>query len=109
MANEKNLKRDAGPGRPKGCPNKIPGSVKASVKAVLAEVAEANREEIKTAIVKGINSRPPHSLRYIEVVAHYTDGKPKDTVEVKTPRGRLIQVVLSGQPTPPDTSTDGNA
>jgi hypothetical protein len=83
MANTKNLKRDAGPGRPRGSRNKVPFSVKASVKEVLEELAVSNRDEIRTAILKGINSKPPHSLRYIEVIAHYIDGKPADTVTIK--------------------------
>jgi hypothetical protein len=83
MANTQNLKRDAGPGRPRGSRNKVPLSVKASIKAVLEEVAVSNRDEIREAILKGIRSRPPHSLRYLEVVAHYVDGKPADTVTIK--------------------------
>jgi len=77
----------AGPGRPAGRKNKVPGSVKASVREVLAEVAEKDRAEIREAIRRGIRSRPPHSLRYVELVAHYTDGKPKDSVEISDPNG----------------------
>jgi hypothetical protein len=77
--------RRGGPGRPKGRKNKVPPSVKASVKEVLEEVAGNNREEIRAAILKGINSKPPHSLRYVEVIAHYVDGKPAETVKLKGP------------------------
>ena len=75
--------RRGGPGRPRGSRNKVPPSVKASVKEVLEELAVSNRDEIRNAILKGINSKPPHSLRYIEVIAHYVDGKPADTVTIK--------------------------
>jgi hypothetical protein len=80
----RNLRR-GGPGRPAGRRNKVPPSVKASVKAVLEEVAGSNREEIKAAILKGVNSKPPHSLRYVEVIAHYVDGKPAETIKLKGP------------------------
>lgn len=79
------LKRDAGPGRPKGSKDSIPKSVKASVRSVLEEVAQQHQADIKTAIVKGINAKPPASLRYLEVMAHYLDGKPAETVKLKGP------------------------
>jgi hypothetical protein len=75
--------RRGGPGRPKGRKNTVPPSVKASVKEVLEEVAVSNRDEIRAAILKGINAKPPHLLRYLEVIAHYVDGKPADTVTIK--------------------------
>jgi hypothetical protein len=77
--------RRGGPGRPKGRKNKVPGSVKASVKEVLTEIASAQTDEIRSAIMKGLNSRPPHSLRYLELIAHYTDGKPADTIKLNVP------------------------
>jgi hypothetical protein len=70
-------------GRPPGTKDSVPRTIRASVKEVLEEVAVKNRVEIYNAIVKGINSKPPHSLRYVEVIAHYIDGKPADTVELK--------------------------
>jgi hypothetical protein len=72
-------------GRPKGAKDVVPKSVKASVKEVLEEIAVSNRDEIRAAILKGIKSTPPHSLRYVEVIAHYTDGKPAETVKIKAP------------------------
>jgi hypothetical protein len=51
--------RRGGLGRPKGRRNKVPPSLKASVKEVLEELADSNREEIKNAVLKGINSKPP--------------------------------------------------
>jgi hypothetical protein len=59
--------------------------VKASVKAVCAELAGECAAEIRNAIMKGVNSRPPHSLRYVELIAHYTDGKPADTIKLNVP------------------------
>lgn len=70
-------------GRPRGARNVVPANVKASVRSVLEELAQSNREQIKEAILKGVNSRPPHSLRYVELVAHYVDGKPAETVNLK--------------------------
>ena len=70
-------------GRPKGSKDVVPRTRKASIKDVLQEVAIANRGEIRAAILKGINAKPPHSLRYVEVIAHYLDGKPADTVTIK--------------------------
>ena len=84
-----------GPGRPKGSKDSVPRTVRASVKSVLEEIATDHRDDIREAILKGIKSRPPASLRYIELAAHYTDGKPADTVTLKGPAVLPpIQVIL---------------
>lgn len=95
--------RRGGPGRPPGRRNKVPSSVKASVKEVCAEVAGQHRDEIHAAIVKGVNSRPPHSLRYVELVAHYTDGKPADTIKLNVPPMLAPYVII-----PPPGATDAD-
>ena len=99
--------RRGGPGRPPGRKNKVPPSVKASVKEVLEEVAGSNRDEIKAAIIKGINSKPPHSLSYVEVVAHYVDGKPAETVKLKGPAILPpLQIVLNPRGVETDTDSE---
>ena len=101
--NTAGLKRDAGPGRPKGSKNKVPGSVKASFRKVCEDIGAEQPDLIRKAFERGLTARPPHSFSYLQVWAHYTDGKPKDTIEVRQ-RGKLIEVVLAGTPTPPDDS-----
>jgi hypothetical protein len=59
--------------------------VKASIRDVLEDLATNHRDEIRDAILKGIKSRPPASLRYIELAAHYVDGKPAETIKLKAP------------------------
>ena len=99
--NTSGLKRDAGPGRPKGSRNKIPPSLKLSFRKVCEEIGVDEPQLVREAFRKGLAARAPQSFPYLQIWAHFTDGKPKDTVEVQT-RGKLIEVVLAGTPTPTD-------
>lgn len=77
--------RRGGPGRPKGSKNKLTGCAKASVRSVMEELTCLHIDEIRAAFLKGINAKPPHSLRYLEVIAAYIDGKPTETIKLKGP------------------------
>jgi hypothetical protein len=94
MANVQNLKRDAGPGRPKGCKNKVPATFKASIKKVFEDIATEDPELIKNAVLKGLRGKPRESFPYVQIAAHYIDGKPADVVKLGTDEeGPLVVVV----------------
>lgn len=82
MANSQNLKRDAGPGRPKGSKNKFPNSVKASVVRVLEAVVNESPELIESAVLRGLKGKPRESFPFLQMAAHYLDGKPKESIDV---------------------------
>ena len=75
--------KHGGPGRPKGTRNKVPGNVKASLKRVFEEVASTDPALIRRAVLAGVRAKPPKSFPYVQLLAHYLDGKPADTVKVQ--------------------------
>lgn len=89
-----NLKRTAGPGRPKGSKNKVPATVKASIKAVFEQIASDDPQMIKDAILKAIRGKPRDAFPYLQLAAHYIDGKPSDVLKLGTDEdGPLVVVV----------------
>jgi hypothetical protein len=68
-------------GRKKGTKNSIPPTLKASVKAIYKELSEKKPELFRKAIEDGIQAKPPYSFQYLQLGAHYLDGKPADKVE----------------------------
>lgn len=48
----------------------------ASVKRIMREIVTDNPEEIRAAILEGIQAPPPRSFPYIALAAAYLDGKP---------------------------------
>jgi hypothetical protein len=84
-----------GPGRPKGRKNRVPKSFKASIKAVLELIATDDPALIEKAVRRGLNGRPRESFPFIQLAAHYIDGKPADTIQVKSKTGAPCVVVLS--------------
>lgn len=82
MPNTQNLKRDAGPGRPKGSRNKMPRSLKASIVKVLEMVVDTNPELIKKAVLRGLAGKPRESFPFLQMAAHYLDGKPKESIDL---------------------------
>lgn len=96
------LKRDAGPGRPKGARNKVPASFKASIKKVFEDVATDDPELIKAAVLRGLKGKPRESFPFLQLAAHYIDGKPADTVNVNGAQAATPWVVVlpAGAPLP---------
>ena len=75
----------AKPGRRKGSKNKIPGSVKALILGICEEIVTENPELIRRALIAGFTAKPPRSLPYLKLVAHYLDGKPREHVPLAAP------------------------
>ena len=68
-------------GRQKGTKNSITPSLKASVKAIYKHLADTKPQMLQRAIEDGIQAKPPYSFQYLQLGAHYLDGKPADKVE----------------------------
>jgi len=68
-------------GRKKGSRDKIPRTFKASVKAIYEEIASNDPGIIRRAIVRGLSAPPPKSFPYVQLGAHYLDGKPTEPKE----------------------------
>lgn len=82
VPNTHNLKRDAGPGRPKGSKNRFPRSLKASVVRVLEAVVSDDPELVAQAILRGLRGKPRESFPFVQLAAHYLDGKPKESIDL---------------------------
>lgn len=73
------------PGKPPGTKDNLgPGSrsVKASIKAVIEEVTLNEGTTIRKALMDGIRGGARNADRYLKLMAEYTDGKPKDTLDL---------------------------
>lgn len=77
----RNFKKGA-PGRPKGSKDKVPRTFKASIRAVYQELATEKPELFRTAIERGLRASAPKSFQYVQLGAHYLDGKPIETVKL---------------------------
>ena len=64
----------------KGSKDSVPRSFKASVKRAFEEIGAEHPTLFGDAIVKGLNAAPPKSFHYLQLAAHYLDGKPTETV-----------------------------
>lgn len=103
-SNTSGLKRDAGPGRPKGRKNEVPKSFKASIKQVFENIATDDPELIKTAVLRGLKGKPREAFPFLQLAAHYIDGKPADTVNVNGAQGATPWVVVVA-PDPASSTT----
>ena len=79
--NPQNLKRTAGPGRPKGSKDKIPKTFKTSLYAIFHELQDTQPELFINAIRSGLEAKAPINFQYLQLWAHYTEGKPVERVE----------------------------
>jgi hypothetical protein len=75
-------------GRPKGAKNKLPGG---SVRAMCKWLSEEQPELFRDAIVRGLKAREARSFPFVQLAAHYIDGKPVERVQVQT-ADRLVFV-----------------
>jgi hypothetical protein len=65
-------------GRRKGAKDRIPRTFKASVRAIFEEVAATHPQMLRDAVTKGLAAPPPKSYPYLQLLAHYVDGKPTE-------------------------------
>jgi hypothetical protein len=100
-SNTSGLKRDAGPGRPRGCRDKVPKSFKASIKHVFEDIAATDPALIRKAILKGLKGRPREAFPYVQLAAAYIDGKPADTVNITGNQAPVPWVVVLAPETTP--------
>jgi len=70
-----------GRGRPKGTKNIVPPSFKASLKKIFKDIATEDPAMLRKALEDGLSAKPPYSFQYLQLAAHYIDGKPSDKVE----------------------------
>jgi hypothetical protein len=70
-------------GRRKGSKDKVPRSLKMSIVRICQEVVTQDPALIRRAIRNGLKARPPASFPYLQLAAHYLDGRPGVRVEVK--------------------------
>jgi hypothetical protein len=93
--NTSGLKRDAGPGRPKGSKDRIPKSFKASIARAYEELANEDPNLYKDRIRRDVKSgRGSVGFHHIQLAAYYLDGKPVETVKVNGVAAAPIVVVL---------------
>ena len=75
MANDSNLQRIAGPGRP-------PGPQLGRLRNIFIEIAEEQPELLKSSVLAGLAATPPKSAPYVTLASAYAYGKPTERVEL---------------------------
>jgi hypothetical protein len=71
-----------------------------SVKKIIEHLADQRPQTIGKALARGLAAPPPRSFPYIQLAAHYLDGKPVERIEVRSD-SRLLFIgarPLIGQP-----------
>lgn len=71
------------PGKKKGAKDKVPRSFKASIRVLCEQLATDDPDLIRRALVKGLKAAAPKSFQYLQMFAHYQDGKPAETVNMR--------------------------
>lgn len=84
--NTSGLRRGGSPGRTKGRRDSVPRSLKASVKRVFEDITVTDPKLIREAILKGLRGKPREAFPYVQLAAHYIDGKPAETVKLEGDR-----------------------
>ncbi len=82
-------------GRRKGAKDKIPRTFKASMRAIFEEVAATHPHTLRDAVTKGLTAPPPKSYPYLQLLAHYLDGKPTEPPSSPGPEGLVFPERLS--------------
>lgn len=80
----RNFKKGQG-GRKKGAKDKVPRTFKGSIRALYVELANERPELFRAALERGLKSASPKSFPYLQMGAHYLDGKPVETVQLLDP------------------------
>ena len=83
--------------RPKGAKDKVPRSLKASIRAICRAIGTEKPEVIERALLEGIKARPPKSFQYLQLWAHYTDGKPGDGNDLPPGADRAVRIIYELQ------------
>jgi hypothetical protein len=78
VRNTSGLKRDAGPGRPKGSKDKVPRTARAAVTALIERLG-ADTELIESVLRKGLSARAPSSFPYLRLLIEQNIGAPEQT------------------------------
>jgi hypothetical protein len=73
--------RKGGPGRPKGSKDRVPRSFKASLFSVFDRLETERPDLFEAAVIAGLEAKPPASFQYLQLWAHYREGKPTEKVE----------------------------
>lgn len=74
-----------------GAKDVVPRSLTGSIKRIAQEVADENATAVKAAFLAGVNAPPPRSFPYLQLIASYVDGKPKETIEHSIPEPVTIR------------------
>ena len=69
------------PGRLKGAKDRVP---RASIRGAIRAVAAKDPALFETILRKGLGLAAPSNFRYLELCAHYLDGKPTQAVAFDT-------------------------
>lgn len=69
-------------GRKKGSRDKIPRGFKQSIRYLYEELAKAQPELFRSALVRGLKAAAPKNFPYLQMGAHYLDGKPTESVRL---------------------------
>ena len=77
----------------KGIPNKIPTSLKNSIKYVAYQIGRRNPKLFYEAFRRGLEAKPPISFPYLQLAAHYLDGKPREKIELETTERRFVIIL----------------
>jgi hypothetical protein len=81
---------------PAGVPNaeagELPPEYRVSVRSILRRVVDRHERQIEAALIKGLRAKPPYSFAYLQLAAHYLDGKPVDHVEISGDSGPAFMV-----------------
>lgn len=70
-------------GRQKGAKDKVPRGFKRSIRALYEQLADEQPETFRKALEDGLKAKAPASFQYLQMGAHYLDGKPAETVTIR--------------------------
>ena len=96
------MKGDPRAGRPPGRRNRLPGG---SIRAMCKWLAEERPELYRDAIVRGLRAREARSFPFVQLAAHYLDGKPIERVQVVAD-ARMLFVPTGSAPDLGDDDVD---
>lgn len=85
-------KGDKRAGRPKGSKDKIPRTWKHSLKVVFEEVCAEHPDVLHAAMLAGFRAGAPKSFPYLQLAAHYIDGRPITVLELTGKGGGPIKI-----------------
>lgn len=72
-------------------------TVRVQVRPIIRAVAGRHRRLIEAALLRGLRAKPPYSFAYLQLLAHYLDGKPSDKLELSGTGGGPIRLASAEQ------------